>query len=42
MAVMAQSGLTLTQVAKLAGRGDKGGGGKAMGEVDWAVVLCAR
>ena len=42
MAVTAQCGLTLAQVAKLAGRGDRGGGGEAMGEVDWVVVLHAR
>ena len=39
MVVTAQCGLTLDQVAKLAGRGDRGGGGKPMGEVDWAAAL---
>ena len=42
MAVTVQCGLTLAQVAKLAGRGDRGGGGEAVGKVDWAVVLHAR
>ena len=42
MAVTVQCGLTLAQVVKLAGRGDIGGGGEAMGEVDWVVVLHAR
>ena len=40
MAVTAQCGLTLAQVVKLAGRGDRGGGGEAVGEVDWVVMLC--
>ena len=42
MAVTVQCGLTLAEVAKLEGRGDRGGGGKAVGEVDWVAVLCAR
>ena len=37
-----ECGLTLAQVTKLTDRGGRGGGGEAMGKLDWEAVLHAR